>query len=109
MPLVVRLKSRLDAIAAIVMTAKMRASGAGAADAFAPCDGGAISRGATRAKSTPQAIAKGRRHERAPASTEKTGRHGGQRNPRLPARPLTPIARPGRFVPRTSIGMPTGW
>ena len=28
--------------------------------------------------------------------------------PRLPARPLTPIVKPGRLAPRTSIGIPTG-
>ena len=114
MPLVVKLNSRLDEIAAIVMTAKTRAKVAAVCtDAVLGARAGAAtSRGATRANAMPQANASSAgttNAARQPAYlTSKPVVTAASATPRLPARPLMPMVSPGRSAPRTSIGMPTG-
>ncbi len=75
--------------------------------------GASPSTGATTAKARPQAKAMNAgatNAARQPAYlTRKPVMTAASATPRLPASPLNPIVRPGRFDPRTSIGMPTGW
>ena len=116
LPLVVKLNSRLDAIAAMVMTAKMRASGArvvrgrGARALRRRRQFDAARRARTAKPQAIESSAGTANAARQPAYlTSRPVVTAASATPRLPASPLTPIARPGRGVPRTSIGMPTGW
>ncbi|MNC85864.1 hypothetical protein D3C83_14800 [compost metagenome] len=117
MPLVMKLKSRLLATAAAVITVKARASITGVSTTFAlpplRFAGASVSRGQASAKSRPQAI------ETIPGManaarqpihlTRKPVTSAATAMPRLPARPLMPITAPGFFTCCTSMGMPTGW
>ncbi len=115
LPLVVKLNSSALVVAITVITATTRSSNAGGRAAAAALRrvGGSVSGGDRRANSRPQAIdtsAGATKAARQPAYlTISPVTSAASAMPRLPARPLMPIVRPGRALSRSSIGMPTGW
>ena len=115
MPLVVKLKMRLPVTAASVITTNTRriTEAGRSTDFFGRFAGGMSSRGTIAANSAPHAsaIAPGTmKAMRQPAYlTRKPVSSAAKAMPRLPARPLTPMVKPGFFAFCTIMGMPTGW
>jgi len=115
LPLVVKLKTSPLQVDVSVSTSTTRAIVAAGRSTIlgARFDGGAVSFGATSANAMPQATdtrpgtTNAARQPR--YLTSKPVDSAANAMPRLPARPLTPITRPGRSVLCTSIGIATGW
>ena len=82
-------------------------------DFFGRFAGAMSSRGTSTAKSAPHASAippGTMKAMRQPAYlTRKPVKRAAKAMPRLPARPLTPMVKPGFFAFCTIMGMPTGW
>ncbi len=115
LPLVVKLKIRLPEMAASVMMRNTRTITCRGrfADRLGLFAGAVSSRGTSAANKSPHrsAMAAGTaKAARQPTTfTRKPVESAATAMPRLPARPLTPMVKPGRRAPCTIIGMPTGW